>query len=291
MGRSRKPLWPSGHRGFESHTFRHPALCRAAGQHAAVPARSRPSTKSAPNRVTRWTGERLLGAYALTVASPAVAHQPFVYSDAMMHGLVSTITSERFATYLRSAGDELSAIQLYAWNAAVSAAFYGPLQTLEVTLRNAVHHVMAANHGPFWFDQGRLLRNFEANAVSKAKERIQRLGVQFTPGRVVAELSFGFWVALFANVYDTSLWRADLHRIFRPRVKERQNLHGSLDRLRTLRNRVAHHEPIFHRNLSDDYSRIRDILGLLSASSLDWLDHHSRVLDVLGTQPKNTVSF
>ena len=35
MGRSRKPLWPSGHRGFESHTFRHTPA--AAERRAAAP--------------------------------------------------------------------------------------------------------------------------------------------------------------------------------------------------------------------------------------------------------------
>ena len=31
MGRPRKPLWPPGHRGFESHTFRHRSYVRGLG--------------------------------------------------------------------------------------------------------------------------------------------------------------------------------------------------------------------------------------------------------------------
>ena len=36
---------------------------------------------------------------------------------------------------------------LYAWNTAVSAAFYGPLQGLEVALRNAMHRRLAERLG------------------------------------------------------------------------------------------------------------------------------------------------
>jgi hypothetical protein len=110
--------------------------------------------------------------------------------------------------------------------------------------------------------------------VGDATQRLYDLGKQPTAGRVVAELSYGYWVGL-ANAYDTTLWRTDLHRIFTPRIEARRALHETLDRLRTLRNRIAHHEPIFQRKLSDDYARIRMVLGCLSPSTLAWLDHHS----------------
>ncbi len=108
---------------------------------------------------------------------------------------------------------------------------------------------------------------------------------------VVAELPFRFWVGLFANRYDTTIWRTDLHRIFTPRVKQRRGLHDTLDRLRTLRNRIAHHEPIFHRKLDEDYRRIRDLVGFVSPPTLTWLDHQSRVRTVLETKPDSVLCF
>ena len=49
-------------------------------------------------------------------------------------------------------GDQEGAIRLHAWNTAVSAAFYGPLQGLEVTLRNAMYRGLAGHYGEAWYD-------------------------------------------------------------------------------------------------------------------------------------------
>ena len=124
-----------------------------------------------------------------------------------------------------------------------------------------------------WFEDEQLLRSNDRHIVDQTIQHLHNRSKQPTAGRVVAELPFRFWVALFANPYDTTIWRTDLHRIFTPRVKDRRGLHDTLDRLRTLRNRIAHHEPIFHRRLDDGYRRIRNIVGFLSPPTLTWLDH------------------
>lgn len=217
--------------------------------------------------------------------------QPFGYSDSTVAGLVSTVSTTRLATYRQEVDNEASALQLYTWNTAAAAAFYGPLQTLEVTLRNAVHDAMNKSHGTRWFEKHLLLRPAELGRVGEAIQHLHEHSKQPTAGRVVAALPFGFWVTLFANAYDTTIWRTDLHRIFSPRVKDRGGLHETLDRLRTLRNRIAHHEPIFQRRLNDDYQRIRVVIGLLSRSALTWQDHHSRVPDVLTVKPDAVLEF
>jgi hypothetical protein len=220
-----------------------------------------------------------------------MGEQPFVYDAKAVADLVAAMSTPRFGTYLQAAGTEPRALQLYTWSTAVAGAFYGPLQTLEVTLRNAVHDAMAAGHGVRWFDDTTFLRPAEQRMVGDATQQLYALGKQPTAGRVVAELSYGFWVGLFANAYDTTLWRTDLHRIFTPRLKDRSALHGTLDRLRTLRNRIAHHEPIFQRKLGDDYARIRTVVGCLNAPTLSWLDHHSTVPSALAVKPDEVLEF
>lgn len=221
-----------------------------------------------------------------------MASQSFDYSPQNVAGVVAAVSETRFATYRRhSAPSDASALRLYAWNVAASAAFYAPLQTLEVTLRNSIHDAMSANHGEGWFNHAKLLRPSERSLVDGALRRRGRRCEPATPGRVIAELPFGFWVALFANAYDTSIWRSDLHRIFTPRIKDRGALHETLDRLRTLRNRIAHHEPIFQRALSEDYQRIRAIIGLLSPPTLAWLSTHSTAARTLGSDPAQATHF
>ena len=57
------------------------------------------------------------------------------------------------STYLRATGgDREKALHLYTWNTALSAAFYGPLQGLEVALRNALHRQLTERYGAEWYD-------------------------------------------------------------------------------------------------------------------------------------------
>jgi hypothetical protein len=59
--------------------------------------------------------------------------------------LREVISPERLAPYEAAcSGDLAAAMRLYAWNVGVSAAFHGPLGSLEVALRNAMHLRLAA---------------------------------------------------------------------------------------------------------------------------------------------------
>ena len=212
----------------------------------------------------------------------------FEYDGTSLTALGGSISAERLRTYLELAsGNHSIAMSMYTRNVALGSAFYGPLQTLEVALRNAVNNSLADRHGDFWFNDADLLKHSE---LERAKHATQRVRKQLTAGRVVAELNFGFWVALFAKGYEARLWRTNLHRLFAPQPK-RHELHGQLDRLRTLRNRVAHHEPILQRDLQTDYDKIIWILKMLSPTTAAWTKHHSRVPEVLGVNHREVTRF
>jgi hypothetical protein len=52
---------------------------------------------------------------------------------------LSALSPERLATYLAAAGaDYAAALRLYVWNTRINAALHGPLQTLEILIRNAL---------------------------------------------------------------------------------------------------------------------------------------------------------
>lgn len=77
----------------------------------------------------------------------------FALSEPILDELETALSPERFATYLAATdGDRGRAVRLYTWNTAASAAFYGPLQALEVTLRNGFHRSLAASYGADWYD-------------------------------------------------------------------------------------------------------------------------------------------
>jgi hypothetical protein len=91
---------------------------------------------------------------------------------------------------------------------------------------------------------------------------------------VAAELSFGFWTSLFDVRYERSrtLWprllgHALLDRGSPRTVRTRTRLSPMLNRVRHLRNRVAHHEPVWHwRDLHEQHALALDLLGWFSPS-------------------------
>jgi hypothetical protein len=124
---------------------------------------------------------------------------PFPYSPANINALERALSPERLATYLVAAGnDHAAAIRLYVWNTRISAALYGPLQALEILIRNAFHRELAAVYGPAWYDNPRVpLTPTAAARVAGAKDTLRRRPLD--PGRIVAELSFGFWERLLSR--------------------------------------------------------------------------------------------
>lgn len=215
---------------------------------------------------------------------------PSPWTAEEVDAIEAALSFDRFARYLDAASSKSEALQYYAWNTALSSAFHGPLQCLEVGLRNAIHDRLSRSYGTSWFHNTAILRGNDIAFATEAKHRVDQTGRPATPGRIVAELSFGFWVGLFAKVYDTTIWRTDLYRLFSPRPK-RHDLHDDLDRLRTLRNRIAHHEPIFHRSLVDDYNRICRVLRSFAPYMSEWMEFHSRVLDVVAEGPEGVERF
>lgn len=222
-----------------------------------------------------------------------VNHFPF--NDEVLAALETSLSPERMATYIqKTGGDRELAMRLYTWNTAISAAFYGPLQGLEVALRNAMHRQLCAKYGADWYDNPAC--GFDAGALARIDEAKRTLGrgnYQVDPPHVVAELPFGFWVSLLGKGgwaaapdsgkrnYDMTLWRPALYKAFPHSRRSRADTHRPLDYLRTLRNRIAHHEPIFTRHLEQDFRSILEVAGWICPQTAHWIEHHSRVKALL----------
>lgn len=152
------------------------------------------------------------------------------------------MTRERLTRYLKAAGQDVPrALELYEYNVHLSEAVYGILHGLEVAVRNAEHHALTAGYktqawyghiviSPYWQEQ-----------IEKARAKP---GVSNKPGKIVAELSFGFWIELLQQSNHMDLWvKGKLHSAF-PNQKQRKLIHKRLKTIQLLRNRISHHEPI-----------------------------------------------
>ena len=108
-----------------------------------------------------------------------------------------------------------------------------------------------------------------------------------THGRVLAELSFGFWRYLLSSRYEATLWTPVLRHAFpllQPSTRER--LYRPLDRLHRLRNRIAHHEPVHHMDLSALEDDAVFTVECIDRDLGEWLRASSRVTQVLRERPR-----
>lgn len=203
----------------------------------------------------------------------------------MNTALEEAFSTERLDRYRAWAGgDTARALDLYALNTRLSEALYPPLQTLEITLRNRIHAVLAADIGERWFETPDFLRPArQQDRLAAAIDNIAQTRKEPTPGRIVATLTFGFWTAMLGSGYE-SLWRTGLHRIARRengRRLKRKDFSKPLHTIRTLRNRIAHHEPIIHWDLRRHHDTIIQLTGWLSPAAADWCLSHSRLPSIL----------
>ena len=132
---------------------------------------------------------------------------PFSYDDHNLPILQRSVSATRLQRYIAIAtGDAAQALRLYMWNTALSEALYGPLQGLEITLRNKIHERLTMAYGDQWYDNPKLLLRYaQQQQVDGAKQNLAFQKKPIEASRVVAELNFGFWVGLLSptgNAWD-----------------------------------------------------------------------------------------
>ena len=216
-----------------------------------------------------------------------------------MRPLLSDARLDRYlAHYL---GREGQALRLYTWNHQISSAFWGPLGVLEVVVRNGIHRrlVERCRREDWWNDSRLYLCNAERNAIDSAIETVQRRGNPAPgPNDVVAATTFGLWVGLTGagwprdqvHSYETTLWQPRISRAFPHAAPvRRKQIHDELNRLRALRNRIAHHEPIFNAPHAQLRDMILAVTGYVHPDASAYIANHERITEVLASKRATVV--
>lgn len=186
---------------------------------------------------------------------------PFV--DAISHARLSN-----YRTFF-SPADDGETLGLYQWNDDVSGSLFRAMSLLEIVLRNQFHKALGSRYGAVgptggkdWFNHLNLNPD-SREKVNKLTHR-KRHGTWLprnpmpSPDDVVSKLTFGFWSHLL-DVTSDAMGRAlkwgdilvDVVPGHRMRLAsqwkqaERDALFARLDLCNEVRNRIAHHEPIW----------------------------------------------
>lgn len=228
------------------------------------------------------------------------------------HWIEDWLGAPRFQKYLDTCqGDRSLALELYEWNVSLGQALMRDIAHFEIALRNAYNNAVSRNWSgrdhwlldaespavmPIWRikrDKSGLKRGSDVNFFNRRSvdSAIRKCGgVNATPGHVIAELSFGFWSSLTSAANEKSIWVPYLHHAY-PQGTDRGPVDKSISAINKVRNRIAHHEPIFDRQRTPELdpgvvsTSILTTLGLLNQDAAAHVGSTSRVAEVLGQRP------
>lgn len=197
--------------------------------------------------------------------------------------MIRLITPERMSTYLDAcSGDIDDAFTLYRRNIDIASSIQAITAMVEVVSRNAIDRALTgyvAHTGQVddWFD----LPVLDAKAqddIRVARQRVRRSGNRVDHPHLVAELSFGFWRFLTTKRYLTTLWMPAIQHAFphgdKDALKRQQQVAKALHGMTFIRNRAAHLEPVFRRDLAADFRRACLLMEWIDPNPRAWLEEN-----------------
>ncbi|HHL2559765.1 TPA: Abi family protein [Yersinia enterocolitica] len=190
--------------------------------------------------------------------------------------IIESISGTRIATYERcfETTDISESLGMYIWNKRVCAELLPVLQILEVSLRNTLCSGYESLFRERLKQQGKniteinaafdsmWLKNFydsatdsqykeTKSAIASAVNKLEKRGIELTADNLIPELTFGVWSHLCQshNISDDQslkLWPDLLYHAFPGRKMKHSQLINILRSVNRLRNRIAHHEPVWY---------------------------------------------
>ena len=197
---------------------------------------------------------------------------------------------DRLAPYLRKHDNRFDqAIEHYKANIEISESFYPLLSILEVGLRNQMDWQLTRKFNTeAWFDNNdfiKIVSRFQIDRITDARNSILREKKEVTPGRIISELSFGFWTSLLDSRFEKTLWK-NLRLSFPncpKQIRQRKTMSSKFNGIRKLRNRIFHHEPVtWDIDVIKNYrNEIIEAIDWLDKGLLDWSQDLIRIDDVI----------
>jgi hypothetical protein len=201
------------------------------------------------------------------------------------------ISSERLEPYLRHHHNDFDkAVEHYKANIEISESFYPMLSILEVGLRNSIDYQLTRKfNDENWFENNdfiKIVSSYQIDSISEARKNIHREKKVVTSGKVIAELSFGFWTSLFDSRFEMTLWK-NLRLAFPncpKKIRKRKTMSSKFNGIRKLRNRIFHHEPItWDLGVVHNYEKeIIEGIDWLNRGLVEWSDeliHIDKVIE------------
>ena len=213
------------------------------------------------------------------------------------------LSSQRLRRYLLACDNNTrKAMTLYRYNLQVSQEMFTLVSCFEVALRNAINSKLLVTLGEDWLRDASLNGGiFDDPNMVKTRDIIHNAYRKLMSSRIyshdklLAEMEFGIWKYMYSprQFYATGQVLLSIFpnkpRSSREIQYNQRYFFNALDRVNSLRNRIAHHEPICfptRQSIIDTsyiesiYSLVHELflwMGVESHSLLYGLDHVEQV--------------
>lgn len=196
------------------------------------------------------------------------------------------LSPPRLDKYLEFADRDLEeALRLYKENLEISIAFQIPLHFCEIAIRNAVAETLRKAHGRHWPWEPGVTRSLNDWSLDTLKNAIGTKAKGRGIGSIVANLNFGFLEHMFTEDHS-GLWLYRIRNAF-PNLPDNKNsdelrkiLKDEINKVRILRNKIAHHERIIEStrdfNPTAELYRISKLIYWRSTAAAEWLKSFER---------------
>jgi hypothetical protein len=202
--------------------------------------------------------------------------------------------------YRSDNGSDLDMVVNDFFNIELSEALYPSLQAFEVALRNSVHRALSQHFATeFWFDTPGLYPlppspesiPRQREPLHAARAHLAQHNKPHNADRIVVEMHLGYWNSLFNRPFAEKLWLLNhgalLTQVFPHASRSRQvprHLEKRITRIRLLRNRVMHFEPVWtRRHLQQNHAEILETLSWISPAMHDTIAMCDRFQQVLAS--------
>jgi hypothetical protein len=155
------------------------------------------------------------------------------------------------------------------------------VRNTRLATRLASNHRAKGRRGSWLDDPNNELDQRAREDIATARRRFRSKRKTPSDGQTIAELSCGFWRFLLANRYGTTLWPNLAGGFPHAPDRARTTVEGPIGRLHDFRNRLAHHEPVWNKELATRRQDIYDVLSYIDPLLQTWVARRCRIPTVL----------
>jgi hypothetical protein len=171
--------------------------------------------------------------------------------------LNSIFSKSRLYPFFEEGDTAERVLEKYHVNIVLSEAMIPSLHYFEICFRNNMDRVIKKYYSENWLKkipQNLIISGEDEHKINKIISKIKKeFRREPSHDDIVAQMTFGFWCSFFHRKYDPLIWhRKDALKIIFPHISRVQRTRSALESrifiIKEVRNRIAHHEPVWIKN-------------------------------------------